>query len=204
MSKPRLMYFDMPASRGEECRLALHVSGVDFEDVRVKREEWPALKPTTPYGSMPVYEVPGHPAIAHSNAILVLVGRQHGLHPTEAFEAARHEGMLSHVEDLRGTVGPTIRITDEAAKKAAREALVATFLPAWGGFTEKNLTSDGPFFAGSKLHVVDLKLYMGVRWFAGGKVDHIPATVFASFPKLTRLFDAVGNHEKVKEWVAKH
>ena len=44
MTKPKLTYFDAPASRGEECRLALHLSGVDFEDVRVKAPEWPAAK----------------------------------------------------------------------------------------------------------------------------------------------------------------
>ena len=199
--KPRLMYFDMAASRGEECRLALRVAGVDFEDVRVKREEWPALKPKTPYGSMPVYEVPGHPPLAHSNAILALIGRQHGLHPADPFEAARHEAMMSHVEDLRATVGPSIRISDEAEKKKAREALVTGFLPTWGAATEKNL-GDGPFFAGAKIHVVDFKLYMAVRWFAWGKVDHIPATIFASCTKLTRLFEAVGAHERVKSWTS--
>ena len=37
MSKPKLTYFDAPVSRGEECRLALHLAGIDFEDVRIKR-----------------------------------------------------------------------------------------------------------------------------------------------------------------------
>src|SRR5450755_1730791 len=128
MTKPRLIYFDAPVSRGEECRLALHLGGVDFEDVRIKREDWPALKPTTPYGSVPVLEMPGHPPLAQSNAILVLVGRLHGLHPQDPFEAARHEAMMCHVEDLRAGVSPTLRIADEAEKKQAREALVASFL----------------------------------------------------------------------------
>lgn len=35
MSKPKLTYFDAPASRGEECRLALHIAGVPFEDNRI-------------------------------------------------------------------------------------------------------------------------------------------------------------------------
>ena len=42
MAKPRLIYFDAPVSRGEECRLALHLAGVDFEDVRIKFDAWPA------------------------------------------------------------------------------------------------------------------------------------------------------------------
>ena len=74
MNKPKLIYFDAPVSRGEECRLALHLAGVDFEDERIKAAEWPALKEQTPYGGMPVLVLPGSPPVAHSNAILVLIG----------------------------------------------------------------------------------------------------------------------------------
>jgi prostaglandin-H2 D-isomerase / glutathione transferase len=202
MTKPRLIYFDAPVSRGEECRLALHVAGVDFEDVRIKREEWPALKPTTPFGGLPVFELPGRPPLGQSNAILVLIGREHGLHPKDNFEAARHEARMCHVEDLRNNVGPTMRIADEEEKKKAREALVASFLPTWGEKAERQI-GQGPFFGGAELQVVDLKLYMAVRWFAGGKVDHIPATIFSAFPKLNRVHDAVRDDERIKAWYAK-
>lgn len=202
MTKPKLTYFDAPVSRGEECRLALHVAGVDFEDVRLKRDEWIAYKPTTPFGAVPVLEMPGQPPLAQANAILVLVGRLHGLHPQDNFEAARHEAMMGFVEDLRAAVTPSLRMTDEAEKKKAREALVATYLPTWAGNVEKQL-GDGPFFGGSKLQVVDLKLHMAVRWFAGGKVDHIPPTIFSAFPKLTRVHDAVRDDARVMAWYAK-
>ena len=57
MTKPRLIYFDAPVSRGEECRLALHLAGVDFEDVRINPAAWPAMKEQTPYGGLPVLEL---------------------------------------------------------------------------------------------------------------------------------------------------
>ena len=202
MARPRLTYFDAPVSRGEECRLALHVAGIDFEDNRISQAQWPALKEQTPYGAVPVLDLPGHPPLAQSNSILVLIGRRHGLHPSDDFEAARHEAMMQHVEELRHNVGPTIRMGD-AEKKAAREALVAGFLPAWGRAAERNLTSAAPFFAGATLHVVDLKLHMAVRWLAGGKVDHIPASIFAAFPKLIGVHDAVRDDARVKAWYSK-
>jgi len=201
MTQPKLIYFDAPVSRGEECRLALHLAGVEFEDVRIKGEAWPAMKEDTPYGALPVLQLPGHSPLAHSNAILVMIGRRHGLHPSDGFEAARHEGMMEHVEDLRGVVGPTIRMGD-AEKKAAREAIAANYLPAWARYAEKNIQAE-PFFGGAKLQVVDLKLHMAVRWFIGGKVDHIPATIFADYPKLMRVHDAVRDHPGVKSWYAK-
>ena len=67
MSKPKLTYFDAPISRGEECRLAFHVAGVDFEDNRISREAWLAMKPTTPFGSLPLLDLPGQPTLAQSN-----------------------------------------------------------------------------------------------------------------------------------------
>ncbi len=202
MNKPRLIYFEGPVSRGEECRLALHVAGVDFEDVRIKRPDWPTLKPTTPFGSVPVLEMPGQPPLGQSNAILVLIGRQYGLHPKDDFEAARHEAMMSHVEDLRAALAPSMRIADEAEKKTAREELVATVLPRWGERTEKHI-GDGPFFGGAKINVVDFKLHMTVQWLASGKLDHIPATIFSAFPKLTRLHEAVRDDARIKAWYAK-
>lgn len=202
MNKPKLIYFDAPTSRGEECRLALHLAGIDFDDVRLTHTDWPQMKPQTPYGALPVLELPGHAPLAQTNAILVLIGRRHGLHPSDDFDAARHEGMMQHVEDLRGVVGPTIRM-DDAAKKTTREALVAGFLPAWGEAAERNILAT-PFFAGAKISVVDLKLYKIVDWFIGGKVDHIPATIFAAYPKLIGVYEAVRNHPGVKAWYAKH
>ena len=201
MSKPKLTYFDAPVSRGEECRLALHLAGVDFEDNRIPGPKWPEVKATTPFGAVPVLELPGKPPLAHSNAILSLIGRRHGLHPADDVEAARHEGVMAYAEELRGWVGPTLRMSDDEKKKA-REALVANYFPQWGANVEKQI-GDGPFLAGEKLHVADLKLHMIVRWFNTGKVDHVPATVFAGFPKLVRLHDAVRDHAGVKSWYAK-
>jgi glutathione S-transferase len=201
MTKPKLTYFDAPVSRGEECRLALHLAGIDFEDIRINPAAWAAMKEQTPYGGLPVLELPGKPALAHSNAILVLIGRRHGLHPADDFEAARHEGMMQHVEALRAVVSPTLRM-EEAEKKAAREALVAGSLPAWAKAAERNILNT-PFFGGDTLQVVDLKLYMAVRWFIGGKLDHIPATIFADYPRLIAVHDAVRDHPGVMAWYAK-
>lgn len=203
MSKPKLIYFDAAVSRGEECRLALHLAGVDFEDVRLKRPEWLEMKPKMPFHSVPVLEMPGRPPLAQSNAILVYVGRGHGLHPKDDFEAARHEAMMGHLEDLRAHVTPTLRISDEAEKRRAREQLASSYLPTWAECSEKQI-GDGPFFGGAAVNVVDLKVFSVVRWFLGGALDHIPVTVFAPFPKLTKIHDSVRDHAGVKAWYAKH
>jgi glutathione S-transferase len=201
MAKPKLTYFDAPASRGEECRLALHLSNVEFDDVRIKGSDWPALKPTTPFHAIPVFELPGQPPLAQSNAILTYIWRRWGLHPKDDFEAARHEMMMQHCEDLRHALGPTLRMAD-AERKTAREHIAATTLPTWCADAEKQI-GDGPFFAGAKLNVVDIKLFVLLRWLTAGRLDHIPAAVTTAHAKLMRVHDAVRDHAGVKAWYAK-
>jgi len=202
MSVPRLIYFDFAGSRGEECRIALHLAGVDFEDVRLQSKDWPALKDSTPFGALPVLELPGKVPLAHSNAILVFIGRQHRLHPTDDFEAARHEALMCSVEDLRHSIAPTLRISDPEGKRKAREALAGNELKSWGSQVERQLR-DGPFVAGATLQIADVKLYMMVRWLTSGTLDHVPTSVLDHCPKLLRLHKAVSEHPGVKGWLAR-
>lgn len=202
MATYKLTYFDASVSRGEECRLALHLAGVDFEDNRIKSEEWARLKEWAPFGALPVLETAGKPPLAQSNAILAYVGRKYGLHPKDLWEAARHEAILATVEELRAALAPSGRIADPEEKKKAREELARGLLKVWGANMEKQI--QGPFVAGSQLHVADIKLFTITSSFRRGALDHIPTDVFAEFPKLDGVFDAVGKHPKVAEWRARH
>ena len=67
---------------------------------------------------------------------------------------------------------------------------------------ERNIQGEA-FFGGAGLQVVDLKLHMAVRWFIGGKVDHIPATLFDAYPRLMGLHLAVREYAGVKSWYAR-
>lgn len=201
--KITLTYFDIAASRGEECRLALHTAGVEFHDNRINFEQWAALKPTTPFGSLPTLEIEGRGILAHSNAILTFIGRSHDLHPRDLWEAARHEALMCSVEEMRGQVSPTMRIKDPEEKKAAREALARDYLPGWGEKFERQLGDPAPFLAGDRMNVADIKIYIGIKWFRAGVLDHIPTDVFAPFTKLNTIVDAVGQHQRIADWSAK-
>jgi glutathione S-transferase len=140
--------------------------------------------------------------LAQSNAILGYIGRQHGLHPLDVFEAARHEALMCAAEELRHAIAPVLRIADPDQKRAAREALAANELATWGLQVEHQL-GEGSFVSGPSIQVADIKLYMVVRWLTAGTLDHVPATVLDHCPKLLRLYRAVAEHPGVKAWLAK-
>lgn len=201
MPKPTLTYFDFPGGRGEDCRLALHVAGVEFEDDRIKGSTWPDRKASTPFGALPVLELPGKGQVSQSNVILRLVGAQHDLHPTDPVIAAQHEAIMCSVEDVRARVNPVPAIEEEAKKKAFREKFAEEYLKPWASNIEAKI-GGGPFLGGEQLQVADLKLYTLVKWFASGGVDHVSKDFFAASPKLTALVEAVRTHPKVQSWYA--
>jgi glutathione S-transferase len=201
MTKPRLTYFDQASSRGDECRLALFLGGVDFEDNRIARSAWPALKPTTPFGSLPTFELPGKPPVSQSNAILGYIGRSHGLLPTDAWEVMRLESLMCAAEDLRHAVTKTFGIEDPAELVRRRRELVDGPIKTWASGMEKQIV--GPFAGGDQISVADIKLFIVMGWFKKGVLDHVPTDVFAPFERLERLFDSVKRHPKVVAWYAR-
>jgi glutathione S-transferase len=170
MAEFKLTYFDFSGSRGEECRLALHLEGT----------------------------------LSQCNAILVYVGRRFGLHPSDPWEAAKHEEVLCAGEDFRAKVAAVLfQKLEGEERKRAREELARGTMQTWGAAIEA-LLGEGPFVGGGKLQVADLKLHMLVRWFASGTVDHIPGDVFAGFPKLQRVHEAVLSDPRVAAWREQH
>lgn len=193
----RLTYFAFDGSRGLECRLALSLAGLSFDDHRVRRDAWSALKPTTPFGSLPLLEVDGQ-VLAQCNAILTWVGRGHDLHPKDLWAAAQHESLMASVEDLRGRIpGGDL---DADAQRSAREAFAEGWLAQWADTVSNAIR--GPFVDGKQVHVVDIKLYVILRSFITGAYDHLPFSVFDAWPKLGALYHAMDAHPGVRSWFA--
>lgn len=201
MARPKLTYFDSPTSRGEECRLAFFLAGVDFEDNRIQRSDWGALKPATPFGSLPTLELPGKPMVSQSNAILAHIGRKYGLLPADEWEALRLESLLSAVEDLRHAITRTFGIGDPVELERKRAELVAGPMRTFLANMEKQVV--GPFASGNALSVADVKLFVLLGWLKRGVLDHVPVDVVAPFPKLERLYASVNEHPKIVEWYAR-
>ena len=79
--KPKLVYFDLQG-RAQAIRYLLALKGIEYEDVRVSFEDWPAAKAAGTYtpvgGSLPSWvEVDGRKK-NQGQAILNYLCKQHG------------------------------------------------------------------------------------------------------------------------------
>ena len=79
----RLVYFSVPG-RAEASRIALSLSGIEWEDVEVNGEEFSKLKKEgkLPWGMLPILQT-SKGTIAESSAILRYAGKIAGLIPDD-------------------------------------------------------------------------------------------------------------------------
>ena len=71
---------------------------------------------------MPILHIEGAGEVSQCNAILLYIGRLHDLHPSDPWQAALHEQLLSAGEELRGKVFPLLGIKGDEERKGARRA----------------------------------------------------------------------------------
>jgi glutathione S-transferase len=181
--------------------LAFVVAGVEFEDNRLAPGAWPSLKPSTPFGALPILELEGKPALSQSNAILTHIGRRYDLLPRDEWEATRLQSLMEAAEELRHTISRTFGIKDADELKRRRAELVEGPIRSWGASMEKQIV--GPYAAGDQISVADIKLFMVVGWLKKGALDHVPPNVLDHHPKLQALFENVKTHPRVVDWYAR-
>jgi len=149
--KYRLNYFD-GMGRAEPTRWVFAYSGTDYEDVRIPKADWPALKATTPFGQLPYLEVDGKP-VAQSLTIARFAARKTGLVGHDDFEAAQADALVDYVTDAVKGLAATFSEPDEAKKKILKDAYLKEGVQPFLKGLERHLAANNKgegFFVGSK------------------------------------------------------
>eukprot|EP01125_Pyxidicula_operculata_P023242 TRINITY_DN9958_c0_g1_i1.p1 TRINITY_DN9958_c0_g1~~TRINITY_DN9958_c0_g1_i1.p1 ORF type:complete len:219 (+),score=60.03 TRINITY_DN9958_c0_g1_i1:116-772(+) len=204
--KIKLTYFNLPGSRTEPSRVALHIANIPFEDHRVTNEEWAALKPKAPLGQVPILEVDGK-VMCQSNAIMRYIGKLTKLYPTDDWQAAKVDEIMDTIEDWINTLMPSVRIQDLDQKKAVREELCAPG-GALVSILEKldKLLSDnktGKFCVGDEVTMADLKLTYNSKMISFGFFHFLPENITDNYPRIKEIIDNTLAIPAVAEWEQK-
>jgi glutathione S-transferase len=102
-STPLLTYFDI-RGRAEVIRLILEEVGAPYRERRVQEQEWPAVKPTMPFGQMPLYQE-GALVIPQSHAIYRHLARKYGLYGQDERERVRCDIVEEVFVDAQNVLG---------------------------------------------------------------------------------------------------
>jgi len=215
LSGCKFTYFNLPG-RGESVRLALAIGGIPFQDERIEFQDWPTVKPTTPWGSLPVLTLSDGGSIAQQRAMLRLVGAETGLYPTSEehhLKAALIDSLMDAFEDVGTKIYQQGQGLEQEAKEAARAASVAKggvihdMILRLEEFVAKHGSSsgDGAYYhaVGDSITIADLFAFAMCGHFVSGMFDGVQADALeqeGDFPKLTAIRRTVRSHPAVVTW----
>ena len=129
MPMVKLVYFDLEG-RGELIRLLLHAGNIDFEDFRFGFADWPKLKPTTPFGSVPVLFWDGE-EMAQTMAMVRFVARKVGMAGKSDMEFFKADMVACHFDEIWSKL-PGMRFAATQEDRVAKATEVRDeFLPKW-------------------------------------------------------------------------
>jgi len=148
--------------------------------------------------------VDGQP-VTQSNGINRYVGKLTDLYPTDPWQAALCDEAMDAVEDITLKVVATFDLP-EAQKKAERQVLVEGPLRLYLTRLQERLEAHGGlYFAGNRLSVADLKVFVWIGHLKSGKLDHIPTDLPDRIaPKLVKHYARVKAVPEIKAYYAKH
>ena len=200
MDKLKLTYFDFSGGRAEPARLALHLGGIPFEDHRFAFGDFAEVRKTTPLGQVPTLHV-NDVRVTQSDAITRYAGKLARLYPEDHLQALFCDEVMDALEDINTKLGATFGLTGDALKHA-REALTAEVLPRYLRWLQNQLEAHGgEFFADHRPTVADLKVFVMLRWFSSGKLDHIPADLVETVaPKLVAFSERIAAIPAIAEY----
>uniref|UniRef100_A0A1B6CC70 glutathione transferase n=2 Tax=Clastoptera arizonana TaxID=38151 RepID=A0A1B6CC70_9HEMI len=196
--KYKLIYFPVKGL-GEPIRFLLAYLGDDFEDYRFKVEDWPSIKPTTPFGKSPVLEVDGGKLkLCQSVAICRYLAKQAGLCGKDALEDLQIDIIVDVIGDLRQAIAGFHYDPDEKQKATKKATCLNETLPFYMKKLEAIAKENNGFLANGKLSWADI--------FFAGLVEYLGymcgSDIVENYPNLKAIKESVFAIEKIKAYIA--
>jgi len=197
MSSYKLTYFNVTAL-AEPIRFLLSYLNIDFEDYRLDRELWPTIKPTMPFGKVPVLEIDGK-VLNQSTAITRYLSKKAGLAGSDDWESLLIDIAVDNIHDLRQAMVLYAYDPNEESKAAKYGPLIKETIPFYMDKFESIVGENNGYFVNGKLSWADL-FFVAILDYLNymSKID-----VLEGRPKLKVLKEQVEAVPQIKAWIEK-
>ncbi|GMR36255.1 hypothetical protein PMAYCL1PPCAC_06450, partial [Pristionchus mayeri] len=156
----KLTYFYI-RGRGEPIRMLFHLAGVQFEDKRLQLEDWPKLKNSTPFGSLPMLEFDNQ-QLGQSQAITRYLATRFGLSGRTPMEEAQVDALADCIVDFLNAIDEFHLVAVGLVSGSKGELYERVFTPAKDKLLmimKKQLKKNGSgWLVGNSITSVDLHL----------------------------------------------
>eukprot|EP01055_Gregarina_sp_Pseudo9_P002689 Gregarina_sp_Pseudo_9__2688@NODE_2933_length_813_cov_14_359173_g2679_i0_p1_GENE_NODE_2933_length_813_cov_14_359173_g2679_i0NODE_2933_length_813_cov_14_359173_g2679_i0_p1_ORF_typecomplete_len205_score53_87GST_N/PF02798_20/1_2e08GST_C_5/PF16865_5/3_3e06GST_N_3/PF13417_6/3_9e05GST_C_3/PF14497_6/2_8e05GST_C/PF00043_25/7_6e05GST_N_4/PF17172_4/0_00017GST_C_2/PF13410_6/0_0056baeRF_family7/PF18849_1/0_27_NODE_2933_length_813_cov_14_359173_g2679_i062676 len=199
MSKPILFYFDFPG-RAEGIRLALKAGNIDFEDRRLKYDDFvKSVKSTSPTGKLPMLEYEGRKYV-ESSALLDFACELSGNIPTTPKERLVSRMLVDKMQEFWVPLLPVVHGQTGKAVDHAKEELTKFFKQV-DSLVEHHQEAPGKLFKGKKFSPAEIMIFFWVHAFKHQDFKVPLGDMQALCPHLYKVFETVWAENKpIQDW----
>jgi len=153
----KLTYFDVKGI-AEGIRMLLHYVGQDYEDIRLKVDDWKDKKSTMPMGVLPVFEHDGK-KLSQSVAIALYIGQQHGMVPKDQWQQIKVLELALGWLDIMPKFTTLFATQEKNAKKEKYEEIMKDFIHPRMKLYEEHLAHSKSGYLADQLCYADFFVY---------------------------------------------
>ncbi|PAA86305.1 hypothetical protein BOX15_Mlig021791g1 [Macrostomum lignano] len=196
-AKPKLYYFGV-RGRGELIRLVFAAGKIDFEDIRLTKEQWAEQKKNSPTGVMPFVDTgdKSKGLLAQSGAIARYYAKKAGLMGSNDWEYYLVERAMCQLDDIFMELVKFMMAPEDKKPDLLKEFQAEKGPKLLSGLVDFLKQAGGQYFAGKSLSLADLGCLNILDSLA-----NMP-DLLAKYPELTELKKRVlAGNAKLAEYI---
>nr|QUF59409.1 glutathione S-transferase GSTS8-1 [Brachionus angularis] len=202
----KLVYFDLKG-RAEVCRILFALSGKEYIDERISFDDWPKVKPTTPFLKAPVLEIIDIESqdviqIAQSSSIMRFLANKFGFSGKNEIEKAQTDMLYEQINDMFENLVFIYKKRNEEEKNAdlylAYNTTIPTSLGLIQNILDKNIDKSG-YLVGDSLTYADVALINFYDWLRDYK-----ESILEKLPLLKQHYEFIISLPAIKQHIYKY
>lgn len=206
-----LIYFDFPFWRAEVSRIALHIGNIEFNDLRISRDEFVRIKASgkldngiiIPFHQLPCLIIEGE-ALAQTAGIARYCGKLSDLYPQKNdVLALKIDQFLDLITDITVLIFNVGRDEEPEIKKVKRKEFFKNEFTRKFTMLEKNISENSTYIIKNNFNIADIALWSFVNWLTSGDIDGFPKDFLKNFPKIEKVFLEINTMHEIQNWVKK-
>ncbi|CAH1707715.1 unnamed protein product [Chironomus riparius] len=195
MPEYKVFYFNVKAL-GEPLRFLLSYGNLPFEDVRISRNDWPALKPSMPMNQLPCLEVNGK-KVNQSLACCRFIAKDIKLAGNDDWENLQIDTVADTVNDFRLKIAVVSYEPDDEVKEKKLVTLNNEVIPFYLEKLDDIARENGGYLSLGRLTWAD--------FYFAGIIDYLnylaKQDLTANHENLRKVVDNVIGQSAVQDWI---
>ena len=209
--KLKIIYVDTPFWRAEVPRLSLTYGSINFEDVRISREDFLSAKKNgftksnfyLPFRQIPVLMINDY-FLNQTGAISRYCGKLSGLYPkNNDLLAAKIDQIIDICTDMTVLFSNYRKNLETKINHNKRKEFFDDIIMKKMQLLENMLLNDNSFKDPNELSIAEIAIWRLFGWFSSGLIEGFPTNFVKELKTVQMICLKVENLEFIKKWISK-